>query len=390
MELEGLDQDDDRRGERIVEALGDAFADLIAADPAAFRRKFRQMAADPFAFYRGSAPLFYADVHGLEDPFVDERAGRVWIQGDLHPENYGTYMSADGLLVFDVNDFDEAYLGHYTWDLRRMAAGVSLLGFTMALSDDTVRQVNRAYATAYAEQVRAFAEGDKDEEFGLKLGNTDGTVQTVLLAAREQTRVRLLEAQTKVDGGDRRFAERAGIRRLGADEQGAVYAAFPRLPGHRALRQAPAERLLHGQGRRWPERLRHRQRRPACVLAADRGPHRGAAGRRDPVDEAGQRGCPAGWSPTRRSPRRSTATAAAPWSPSARCRPTPTRGWASADSAAQASWSQRSRPTRRTWTGTLWPRRTRSCRWCRRSARPRPRSTACPTPARTRSSWTST
>ena len=39
-----------------------------------------------------------------------------------------------------------------------MAAGVSLLGFTMALSDDTVRQVNRAYATAYAEQVRAFAE----------------------------------------------------------------------------------------------------------------------------------------------------------------------------------------------------------------------------------------
>jgi len=226
MELEGLDQDDDRRGERIVEALGDAFADLIAADPAAFRRKFRKMAADPFAFYRGSAPLFYADVHGLEDPFVDERTSRVWIQGDLHPENYGTYMSADGLLVFDVNDFDEAYLGHYTWDLRRMAAGVSLLGFTMALSDDTVHQVNRAYATAYAEQVRAFAEGDKDEEFGLRLGNTDGTVQTVLLAAREQTRVRLLDAQTKVDGGERGFVERSGTRPLGADEQGAVYAAF--------------------------------------------------------------------------------------------------------------------------------------------------------------------
>ena len=123
MELEGLTEDDDRREQRIVEVIGDAFADLIAADPGAFRRKFRKMAADPFAFYRGSAPLFYADVSGLDDPFVDERTSRVWIQGDLHPENYGTYMSADGFLVFDVNDFDEAYLGHYTWDLWRMAAG---------------------------------------------------------------------------------------------------------------------------------------------------------------------------------------------------------------------------------------------------------------------------
>ena len=226
MELEGLATDADGREQRIVEVIGEAFADLIAADPAAFRRKFRKMAADPFAFYRGSAPLFYADVCALDDPFVDERTSRVWIQGDLHPENYGTYMSAGGFLVFDVNDFDEAYLGHYTWDLLRMAAGVSLLGFTMALSDDTVRHVNRAYATAYAEQVRAFSEGDKDEEFGLRLGNTDGTVQTVLRAAREQTRVRLLEAQTKVDGNERRFAERTGVRPLGADEQGAVYAAF--------------------------------------------------------------------------------------------------------------------------------------------------------------------
>jgi len=226
MDLQELAADEDRREQRIVEVVGEAFGELIAADPAAFRRKFRKMAADPFAFYRGSAPLFYADVSGLDDPFVDERTSRVWIQGDLHPENYGTYMSADGLLVFDVNDFDEAYLGHYTWDLLRMAAGVSLLGFTMALSDDTVRQVNRAYATAYAEQVRAFASGDKDEEFGLRLGNSDGTVQTVLRAARQQTRIRLLEAQTKIEGGERRFAESAGVRALGADEQGAVYAAF--------------------------------------------------------------------------------------------------------------------------------------------------------------------
>jgi uncharacterized protein (DUF2252 family) len=50
------------RGDRIVEVLEDAFQDLVSADPVAFRHKFRKMAAEPFAFYRGSACLFYADM----------------------------------------------------------------------------------------------------------------------------------------------------------------------------------------------------------------------------------------------------------------------------------------------------------------------------------------
>ena len=38
----------------------------------------------------------------------------MWIQGDLHVENFGTYMDGSGVLIFDVNDFDEAYVGHFT------------------------------------------------------------------------------------------------------------------------------------------------------------------------------------------------------------------------------------------------------------------------------------
>ena len=95
-----------------MDVLVDAFADLMAADADAFRTKFRKMAADPFAFYRGSACLFYADMATLDDRWCDERTSRVWIQGDLHAENFGTYMDGAGRIVFDVNDFDEAYLGH--------------------------------------------------------------------------------------------------------------------------------------------------------------------------------------------------------------------------------------------------------------------------------------
>jgi uncharacterized protein (DUF2252 family) len=31
-------------------------------------------------------------------------------------------VDGSGVLIFDVNDFDEAFLGHFTWDLQRFAA----------------------------------------------------------------------------------------------------------------------------------------------------------------------------------------------------------------------------------------------------------------------------
>src|SRR5918998_4147467 len=187
------------RSQHIVEVLVDAFEDLIDADPRAFRRKFRKMAQDPFSFYRGSACLFYADVAGAEDRYADERTSRIWIQGDLHAENYGTYVNDAGMLVFDVNDFDEAYLGHFTWDLKRMAASVALLGFVKALSDDTICELVETYASAYAEQVETFHHGEEDEEFRLTLENTDGALHAVLVEARLQSRWHMLDRMTTVD-----------------------------------------------------------------------------------------------------------------------------------------------------------------------------------------------
>ena len=214
------------RSERIVGVLVDAFEDLIQADPRAFRRKFRKMAQDPFSFYRGSACLFYADVAEMEDRYADERTGRVWIQGDLHAENYGTYVNDAGILVFDVNDFDEAYLGHFTWDLERMAASLALLGFIKALSDDTIRELIEAYGSAYAEQVETFHHGENDEEFRLTLDNTEGALHAVLIEARLKSRWQMLERMTAVDDGERGFKEAPGVRRLDDDEREEVLAAY--------------------------------------------------------------------------------------------------------------------------------------------------------------------
>ncbi len=189
---------EDERVKEIVGVLVGAFDELMRADPVAFRRKFRKMAAEPFAFYRGTACLFYSDMAHDHDPWSDERTSRVWIQGDLHAENFGTYMDASGTLVFDVNDFDEAYLGCFTWDLKRLAASVALMAWSKAISDDDIAALVGTYLRSYVRQVRDFAANPGDELVRLQLDSTEGVVHDVLLKARMRTRIDLLDTLTTV------------------------------------------------------------------------------------------------------------------------------------------------------------------------------------------------
>jgi uncharacterized protein (DUF2252 family) len=217
------------RRQQVVDVLTAAFDDLLRTDPRGFRRKFRRMAADPFAFYRGSACLFYADLAEADDRWADERTSRVWIHGDLHAENFGTYMNAEGLLVFDVNDFDEAYLGHFSWDLRRFVASLALMGWQKALPEDDVRSLAAGYLHAYVDQVRRYDATDEDlDEFALRLDNTDGPVHAVLQTARARTRIGLLDSMTVVRDHERLFVDGATARHLNASERSMVLAAFER------------------------------------------------------------------------------------------------------------------------------------------------------------------
>jgi uncharacterized protein (DUF2252 family) len=217
---------DEGRTSTIVDVLVDAFEPLMVADPDGFRTKFRKMAADPFAFYRGSACLFYADMADLDDPWADERSSRVWVHGDLHAENFGTYMNSEGTLVFDVNDFDEAYVGHFSWDLRRFVASLALMGWQKALPDRAVRRLARRYLQAYVEQVHHYVELDDDDDFALRLDNTTGAIHEILQQAKLSTRVELLNRSTEIHDRERRFADGPNTRRLDDVEQEKVLAAY--------------------------------------------------------------------------------------------------------------------------------------------------------------------
>ncbi|MCZ0979319.1 DUF2252 domain-containing protein [Streptomyces diastatochromogenes] len=217
------------RGEHILAVFDTAFGELLAADPAAFRVKFRKMAGSAFAFYRGTACLFYADlereVHS--GPYLDERTGRVWIHGDLHAENFGTYMDANGRLVFNVNDFDEAYVGPFTWDLKRLSASLALLGYAKALGDEQITELVRIYAGAYRERIHALATGAKGDEVpSFTLETADGALLGALREARALTRFGLLDSMTEIRDFERRFSAGAGTVELDAATRYKVLAAF--------------------------------------------------------------------------------------------------------------------------------------------------------------------
>jgi len=221
------------RSSQIVDALTEAFSDLMSADPAAFRSKFRSMARDPFAFLRGSACLYYADLSdggafaGADDRWTKiNGARRIWIQGDLHAENFGTYLDAGGRLVFDVNDFDEAYLGHWTWDVMRFCASLALLCWQKALPDEAIDQLLDRYLRAYLGWVQHYVEAEDDTEWALTLDTATGAVLDTLHRARLRTRVQLLDSITVVDAYRRRFSDMNGTRRLPDHEAEAVRAAF--------------------------------------------------------------------------------------------------------------------------------------------------------------------
>jgi uncharacterized protein (DUF2252 family) len=223
----------EERAGQIADVLSREFGALMALDRAAFRRKFRKMAASPFAFYRGSACLFYADMTGqfAESDFLNDRTSRVWIHGDLHAENFGTYMNGSGRLVFNVNDFDEAYVGPFSWDLKRLAASVALIGYAKALSDQVITDLVTRFAMAYLTELRAIVSGGEDAIGSITLDNASGVLLRVLQAARMNTRVELLSRDTTLVNYERRFADGDGVFPVDEATREAVLDAFQNYLG---------------------------------------------------------------------------------------------------------------------------------------------------------------
>jgi uncharacterized protein (DUF2252 family) len=103
--------------------------------PADLRQsKYDKMKKDSFSFFRGSCHLFHED--WPVGAHID-RAPQLFICGDLHLENFGTYKgsdsSGDRQVYFGINDFDEGMYAPLTRDITRLAVSVLLVGKMLGL-----------------------------------------------------------------------------------------------------------------------------------------------------------------------------------------------------------------------------------------------------------------
>jgi hypothetical protein len=86
--------------------------------------KHERMRKDPFIFLRATFFRWAKRIEKLCPELKD--APRVLSVGDTHTENFGTWRDFEGRLVWGVNDFDEATIMPYPFDLVRLAASVRL------------------------------------------------------------------------------------------------------------------------------------------------------------------------------------------------------------------------------------------------------------------------
>ena len=170
--------------------------------------KYCKMASSAFVFYRGTNHLFWEDFMG--DSRINQYGNsrtKVWLQGDLHAENYGAFQNDDGIIVFDLNDFDESVIDDYQYDIWRMAVSIVLVarqngGFSQSSIDTAVD----AFSETYLDTMSNYRGNNQEKDKIYTQSNTYGRLDNFLADVEsKESRQKMLDKWTNLVGGQRRF-----------------------------------------------------------------------------------------------------------------------------------------------------------------------------------------
>ena len=178
-------------------------------DPERLTRKLDAIAADPFSFFRGTNNLYAAS---LADAALLHDAPRTLVCGDLHLENFGSFKGDNGLVYFDMNDFDEALAAPFTVDLVRVLSSLQVASFSWKLADEDAHHLCRRFLDTYA---ATLVDG---KPRWVERATATGIVRDLLRALRKRNRAAYL-AQRTVRSGNRISLRIDGRRTLRASKE---------------------------------------------------------------------------------------------------------------------------------------------------------------------------
>lgn len=115
--------------------------------------RYGRMMANPFAFYRGAAAIMAHDLS-----FTPSTGMNVVACGDCHLMNFGGFATPERKLVFDINDFDEASVAPWEWDVRRLAASLVVAGRANGFEPADSREAAWSAVRSYRENMARYAE----------------------------------------------------------------------------------------------------------------------------------------------------------------------------------------------------------------------------------------
>ena len=175
--------------------------DIIASynsgrEPERLALKFAAMRGNAFSFLRGTSHLFWQRV---VEAGVDASAPAAWCSGDLHLENFGTYVGDNGFAYFDVNDFDEAALAPCDWDILRLLTSIAVAAPSLGLLKPAATGLMHATADAY---FGALASG---KARWIERGVASGAIGDLIAERKSQSQKRLLDRRTVPAKGGRRL-----------------------------------------------------------------------------------------------------------------------------------------------------------------------------------------
>jgi uncharacterized protein (DUF2252 family) len=114
--------------------------------------RYGRMLHSPFAFLRGAASIMAFDLAKARVSGI-----RVQACGDAHLMNFGGFATPERHLVFDVNDFDETLPAPWEWDLKRLAASVTVAGRHLGFSNQRNAEATMSAVAGYREQMALYA-----------------------------------------------------------------------------------------------------------------------------------------------------------------------------------------------------------------------------------------
>jgi uncharacterized protein (DUF2252 family) len=111
-----------------------------------------RMMASPFTFYRGAAKIMAVDLEPTPTAGLE-----VQLCGDAHLSNFGVFGSPERRLVFDINDFDETVPGPFEYDVKRLAASLTVAAQNNGFSPADAGEVTKASVGEYRDAMARFA-----------------------------------------------------------------------------------------------------------------------------------------------------------------------------------------------------------------------------------------